>query len=139
MEKVEFVDQPLFLEEIDGAIDGDEMDVFINFLGAAEECDRRQRMRDSSVVHGQLPNHASRRRSDSSAAPRKLIKTSISSTVYRTIDLLKKQGLIDELDLLHLRGDRHYYENPRSAGPYSRNLPPAAGKYANSNRAYTNN
>ncbi len=31
-------------------------------------------------------------------------------TVYRTIDLLKKLGLIDELDLLHLRGDRHYYE-----------------------------
>jgi len=31
-------------------------------------------------------------------------------TVYRTIDLLKKKGLIDELDLLHLRGDRHYYE-----------------------------
>ena len=32
-------------------------------------------------------------------------------TVYRTIDLLKKNGLIDELDLLHLRGDRHYYES----------------------------
>src|SRR6202795_1594918 len=31
-------------------------------------------------------------------------------TVYRTIDLLKKEGLIDELDLLHLRGDRHYYK-----------------------------
>lgn len=31
-------------------------------------------------------------------------------TVYRTIDLLKKHRLIDELDLLHLRGDRHYYE-----------------------------
>jgi Fur family transcriptional regulator, ferric uptake regulator len=31
-------------------------------------------------------------------------------TVYRTIDLLKKLGLIDELDLLHFRGDRHYYE-----------------------------
>ena len=31
-------------------------------------------------------------------------------TVYRTIELLKKYGLIDELDLLHLRGDRHYYE-----------------------------
>lgn len=31
-------------------------------------------------------------------------------TVYRTIELLKKRGLIDELDLLHLRGDRHYYE-----------------------------
>src|SRR5437660_6635500 len=29
-------------------------------------------------------------------------------TVYRTIDLLKKQGLIDKLDLLHLRSDRHY-------------------------------
>jgi len=32
-------------------------------------------------------------------------------TVYRTIDLLKRHGLIDELDLLHLRGDRHYYES----------------------------
>jgi Fur family ferric uptake transcriptional regulator len=32
-------------------------------------------------------------------------------TVYRTIDLLKNLGLIDELDLLHLRGDRHYYES----------------------------
>jgi len=32
-------------------------------------------------------------------------------TVYRTIDLLKRQGLIDELDLLHLRGHRHYYES----------------------------
>lgn len=32
-------------------------------------------------------------------------------TVYRTVDLLKKEGLIDELDLLHLRGDRHYYES----------------------------
>ena len=27
-------------------------------------------------------------------------------TVYRTIELLKKHGLIDELDLLHLRGDQ---------------------------------
>src|SRR5260370_21897152 len=34
-------------------------------------------------------------------------------TVYRTIDLLKKQSLIDELDLLHLRCDRHYYETHR--------------------------
>jgi Fur family ferric uptake transcriptional regulator len=31
-------------------------------------------------------------------------------TVYRTIDLLKRHGLIDELDLLHMRGDKHYYE-----------------------------
>jgi Fur family ferric uptake transcriptional regulator len=32
-------------------------------------------------------------------------------TVYRTIDLLKRYGLIDELDLLHLHGDQHYYES----------------------------
>jgi Fur family ferric uptake transcriptional regulator len=32
-------------------------------------------------------------------------------TVYRTIDMLKKHGLIDELDLLHIRGDGHYYES----------------------------
>jgi Fe2+ or Zn2+ uptake regulation protein len=32
-------------------------------------------------------------------------------TVYRTIDLLKRHGLIDELDLLHIRGDQHYYES----------------------------
>jgi Fe2+ or Zn2+ uptake regulation protein len=32
-------------------------------------------------------------------------------TIYRTLDLLKRHGLIDELDLLHLRGHRHYYES----------------------------
>jgi len=32
------------------------------------------------------------------------------STVYRTLDLLKRQGMIDELDLMHLNGERHYYE-----------------------------
>jgi Fur family ferric uptake transcriptional regulator len=32
------------------------------------------------------------------------------STVYRTLDLLKRHGLIDELDLMHLKGDGHYYE-----------------------------
>ncbi len=32
-------------------------------------------------------------------------------TVYRTIDLLKRYGLIDELDLLHIHGDQHYYES----------------------------
>ena len=31
-------------------------------------------------------------------------------TVYRTLQLLKRHGLVDELDLLHLRGDGHYYE-----------------------------
>ncbi|MGE5646902.1 MAG: Fur family transcriptional regulator [Acidobacteriota bacterium] len=32
------------------------------------------------------------------------------ATVYRTIELLKKQQLIDELDLMHLNGEKHYYE-----------------------------
>ena len=32
------------------------------------------------------------------------------STVYRTLDLLKRQGLIDELDLMHIKGEGHYYE-----------------------------
>jgi Fur family transcriptional regulator, ferric uptake regulator len=32
-------------------------------------------------------------------------------TVYRTLELLKGFGLIDELDLLHLRGHRHFYES----------------------------
>jgi Fur family ferric uptake transcriptional regulator len=32
------------------------------------------------------------------------------ATVYRTIELLKRLGLIDELDLMHLDGEKHYYE-----------------------------
>jgi Fur family transcriptional regulator, ferric uptake regulator len=32
------------------------------------------------------------------------------STVYRTLDLLKRQGLIDELDLMHMEGEKHFYE-----------------------------
>ena len=32
------------------------------------------------------------------------------ATVYRTISLLKELGLIDELDLMHLDGEKHYYE-----------------------------
>jgi Fur family transcriptional regulator, ferric uptake regulator len=31
-------------------------------------------------------------------------------TVYRTLAMLKKYGLVDELDLLHLQGGKHYYE-----------------------------
>ena len=31
-------------------------------------------------------------------------------TVYRTLGLLKRQGLVDELDLLHLSGGGHFYE-----------------------------
>ena len=32
------------------------------------------------------------------------------STVYRTLKLLKRNGLIDELDLMHIHGEGHYYE-----------------------------
>ena len=32
------------------------------------------------------------------------------ATVYRTIELLKNLGMIDELDLMHLDGEKHYYE-----------------------------
>jgi len=32
------------------------------------------------------------------------------ATVYRTLALLKRHGLIDELDLMHLKGEGHYYE-----------------------------
>ncbi len=32
------------------------------------------------------------------------------ATVYRTLELLKHLGLIDELDLMHLNGEKHYYE-----------------------------
>ena len=32
------------------------------------------------------------------------------ATVYRTLELLKKLRLIDELDLMHLYGEKHYYE-----------------------------
>ena len=31
-------------------------------------------------------------------------------TVYRTLGLLKRHGLIDELDLMHFRGEAHFYE-----------------------------
>src|ERR1700690_1835992 len=31
-------------------------------------------------------------------------------TLYRTINLLKRHGLIDELDLMHMQGEKHFYE-----------------------------
>jgi Fur family ferric uptake transcriptional regulator len=37
------------------------------------------------------------------------------ATVYRTLGTLKKLGLIDELDLMHYGGDRHFYEVRTSA------------------------
>lgn len=32
------------------------------------------------------------------------------ATVYRTLELLKKFRLIDELDLMHLDGEKHFYK-----------------------------
>jgi Fur family ferric uptake transcriptional regulator len=32
------------------------------------------------------------------------------ATVYRTLKLLKQLGLVDELDLMHVSGDQHFYE-----------------------------
>lgn len=32
------------------------------------------------------------------------------ATVYRTLELLRKLRLIDELDLMHLNGEKHFYE-----------------------------
>jgi len=32
------------------------------------------------------------------------------ATVYRALELLKKLRLIDELDLMHLNGEKHFYE-----------------------------
>lgn len=31
-------------------------------------------------------------------------------TVYRTLKMLKEGGLVDELDLMHVGGEQHYYE-----------------------------
>jgi Fur family ferric uptake transcriptional regulator len=31
-------------------------------------------------------------------------------TIYRNLGVLKRLGVVDELDLLHLQGDQHYYE-----------------------------
>ena len=37
MEKIEFVDEAFFLEQVDSAVDGDEMDVGIDLLSALED------------------------------------------------------------------------------------------------------
>jgi Fur family transcriptional regulator, ferric uptake regulator len=36
------------------------------------------------------------------------------ATVYRTLGMLKKMRLVDELDLMHLHGEKHYYEAVRA-------------------------
>lgn len=37
------------------------------------------------------------------------------ATVYRFLNKLKKMGLVDELDLMHVSGERHFYEIRPSA------------------------
>jgi len=37
------------------------------------------------------------------------------ATVYRTVNTLKRAGLIDELDLLHMEGEQHYYERRKAS------------------------
>jgi len=37
VEKVELVDEAFFFEEVDGAVDGDEVDGGVHFLGASED------------------------------------------------------------------------------------------------------
>ena len=58
---------------------------------------------------------------------RKLDSSVHRATVYRTLGLLKEMHLVDELDLLHLRGDRHYYE-VRSGGQHAHVICTRCGK-----------
>ena len=51
------------------------------------------------------------------------------ATVYRTVNMLKKHGLVDELDLLHVRGDRHYYEI-KSGGDHAHVICKSCGRVA---------
>src|SRR5215471_8541096 len=37
-------------------------------------------------------------------------------TVYRTLNLLKRYRLVDELDLMHLQGGKHFYERHPARG-----------------------
>jgi Fe2+ or Zn2+ uptake regulation protein len=75
--------------------------------------DRRIRLTRQRVVILQVMETARRHLDANEILERaqKLDSQVTQVTVYRTLDLLKRQGLIDELDLLHLRGDRHYYES----------------------------
>src|SRR5207248_10561002 len=37
-------------------------------------------------------------------------------TVYRTLKLLKRYGLVDELDLMHMQGEKHFRSEERRVG-----------------------
>ncbi|HHN74447.1 MAG TPA: transcriptional repressor [Acidobacteria bacterium] len=60
------------------------------------------------------------------ARARRLDPSVHRATVYRTLGLLKDLGLVDELDLLHMRGDRHFYEM-RSGGQHAHVICTACG------------
>ncbi len=49
------------------------------------------------------------------------------ATVYRTLGLFKALGLVDELDLLHMKGDRHFYE-VRTGGDHAHLICTSCGK-----------
>lgn len=49
------------------------------------------------------------------------------ATVYRTLGLFKALGLVDELDLLHMKGDRHFYE-VRTGGDHAHLICTTCGK-----------
>jgi len=77
-------------------------------LGARRIRLTRQRRALLQVIEG-APQHLD---ADEILARAQKIDPAITRvTVYRTLEMLKKLGLIDELDLLHLRGHRHFYES----------------------------
>ena len=43
-------------------------------------------------------------------------------TIYRTLALLKRQGLVDELDLLHVKGEGHF-TTQAAARPHAHDVP----------------
>jgi len=45
---------------------------------------------------------------DAAQILRKAVK--LDPGINRTLSLLKRQGLVDELDLMHFKGDGHFYE-----------------------------
>lgn len=47
------------------------------------------------------------------ASARKIDPGVNRATVYRTLALLKRHALVDELDLMHLEGEKHFYEAKR--------------------------
>jgi hypothetical protein len=71
VQEVEFVDETFFFEEVDGAIDGDEVDFGIDLLGAIED------LIDIEVLLGRvhdLENHAALAGETNAALAKRLLK-----------------------------------------------------------------